>query len=202
MKTPALLTIATTSFLVLLPCKAADEPDIGDTIYVTQDVRKIDYFPIDVTPVLRWLKNKEGPRPLPAWKLLEIKDIKGSKAGCDYCVVKHESGDFEELLIKNLPSGLRSYILRAKSIKSDISSLKAQIDAEAKAISLSQPFRPISPAGSDADQKRVQAKRELLSRQEQELAEMRQAAKTGILALPRPYKWEGLVIWDTGLPKE
>lgn len=126
MKNCSLLLLA-----MLFACHSGGtaEPQIGDDVKILTDIRYLNNFPLDLTPLRRWFRgNKEGVRPLSAWKRFDLIQIKEDYVGKKVCMVKNEAGDFEEILINNFPSEMKTYMDRINSLKAQVASMKAEID--------------------------------------------------------------------------
>jgi hypothetical protein len=99
-----------------------------------QDVRLVGGKEVDLASVHQWLAHPVGERPLKHWKRLQILEVKGNLAGYTRCVVKTEENVKTEFLMANLPPGPAAYLQSARQQSAAILALRAQVEADQKAI--------------------------------------------------------------------
>ena len=112
---------------LVLSLKAADLPHVGDTVPVGKDIRAVGGIEVDLAPVHRWLLHPDGERPLKNWKQIHVLQFKGAVAGMERCVIKHENGEDAEVLISNLPTGLKGFLTTASQQRSSVAALRSRI---------------------------------------------------------------------------
>ena len=83
--------------------------------------------PVDLSPVVKWLERKEGERPMPHWKVIEIQSLRGKGWGGYLVSAKVDGKEHEgKMLIQNIPATL------LELIAADDAALKAMTDIEAR----------------------------------------------------------------------
>lgn len=108
-------------------------PD-SEPLLPQRDVRVLSGKEVDLAPVHQWLAKPVGERPLKHWKRLQILEVKGNVAGYTRCVVKTEESLKTELLMANLPPEPAAYLQSTKQQYAAILALRAQVEADQKAI--------------------------------------------------------------------
>ena len=83
--------------------------------------------PVDLSPVVKWFEKREGERPMPHWKVIEIVDILAKEWGGYRISAKVDGANYKEpIVLRNIPDEL------LKLIAVDDAALKAMADIEAK----------------------------------------------------------------------
>jgi hypothetical protein len=83
--------------------------------------------PVDLTPVVKWLGRKEGERPMPHWKVIEIESLRGKGWGGYLASAKVDGKEHPgTMVIQNIPATL------LQLIAADDAALKAMTDIEAR----------------------------------------------------------------------
>jgi hypothetical protein len=82
---------------------------------------------VDLAPVVRWFEKREGERPMPHWKLIEIEKVQAKAWGGYRVSAKVDGITYEgSMVIQNLPATL------LRMIAADDAILKAMTEIEAK----------------------------------------------------------------------
>lgn len=191
---------------------------IGDDIAIQRDIRIVNGIRVDLGPVNRWLRDRQGERPMKHWKELQVYRLKGNVGGFDRCVVKIEDQDFSEVLVKNLPAEINNYfrVLNYQSLT--ITNLRAQIEFEEQNVEWEGAIVPIPPGVvinslEDATNQLVHISPEAISLKEQKERLVRMEAEhevwrnrgldqTKVLAMPSGIKYANLPVWDCGARKQ
>jgi hypothetical protein len=82
--------------------------------------------PVDLSPVVKWLEDREGERPMPHWKVIEIDTVLAKGWGGYRVAAKVEGKPGYEIVIQNIPADL------LQVISADDATLKAMAGIEAK----------------------------------------------------------------------
>jgi hypothetical protein len=83
--------------------------------------------PVDLSPVVKWLEKKEGERPMPHWKAIEIENILAKEWGGYRVSVKVDGASYKApIVIQNIPDEL------LKLVAADDATSKSMADIEAK----------------------------------------------------------------------
>lgn len=79
--------------------------------------------PVDLSPVVLWLKTRTGERPMPHWKILQIRSVIRESWG-GHQVAASIEGEDRQILVQNLPKNL------IEAFERDRTSLAAMANVE------------------------------------------------------------------------
>lgn len=177
------------------------------------DIRVVNGVSVDLAPVTKWLKTKNGERPFPHWKQFSLRTIKGYQVGCDLCSVKDEGDEALDILILHLPATLRAQTALVARQKWQIASLRHRIEL-GSAYAERQRADWFNPNLTHADQdanyynsrltkmnvdEAKAALAKLESKQESDTKKL--ASDSNILAVSTGKKNGKVEIWDCGIVK-
>ncbi|MCL4178072.1 MAG: hypothetical protein KJ072_10085 [Verrucomicrobia bacterium] len=87
--------------------------------------------PVDLSPVVKWLEHREGERPMPHWKVIELDKVLAKEWGGYRVSASVDGTNYHgTIVIQNIPATL------LKVIAMDDATLKAMADLEARIAAL------------------------------------------------------------------
>jgi hypothetical protein len=99
---------------------------IGSVSLTAQTVQ-IRNKPVDLSPVVKWFETRNGERPMPHWKVIEIENVLAKEWGGYRVSAKVDGTNYStSIVIQNIPTTL------LKAIAADDAALKAMADIEAQ----------------------------------------------------------------------
>ena len=93
--------------------------------------------PVDLAPVVKWLADRNGERPMPHWKVIEIEKIVGKGWGGYEVAAKVDGKSKSDMVIQNIPAEL------LRVIAQDDATLKAMADIEARILAVERQIREV-----------------------------------------------------------
>jgi hypothetical protein len=83
--------------------------------------------PVDLSPVILWLKTKTGDRPMPHWKALQIRAVVRESWG-GHQVAASIEGEDRQILIQNLPKKLIEAFERDRSTMATLANIEQRME--------------------------------------------------------------------------
>jgi hypothetical protein len=166
---------------------------------------------VDLSPVVRWLEKKEGERPMPHWKVIEIEKVLAKEWGGYRVLAKVEGTQRQDpIVIQNIPATV------LRSIAADDATLKAMAEIEMQMLALErqnreleeQKERTVRDWGNvyELTVAQLKANEEALGRlqveyaqREQTLVSTSEAKKSKFLAFFTGQKAGSHEVWDCGI---
>jgi hypothetical protein len=166
---------------------------------------------VDLSPVVKWLENREGERPMPHWKVIEIENTFAKEWGGHRVAAKIEgSGSKGQIILQNIPNEL------LKMIAVDEATLKAMADIEARIAALERQNQELARqkeltvreystayelavAQLQANEEAIAGLRTAYMNQQQTLRLTSEARKSKLLAYFTGQKVGPNEVWDCGV---
>lgn len=111
------------------------------------DIRVVSGVSVNLTPVKKWLKSGKGERPLKHWQRLIVQELHGQGGGGDRCIVRNEDGEDREVIVANLPAGLKTILFTINQQAANITALRAWISNADKAAKYADAITPTGASG-------------------------------------------------------
>jgi hypothetical protein len=70
------------------------------------DTVRVKNQTVDVAPVVEWLRTREGDRPMPHWKAVQIESMVGRAWGGHRVMARLDNEPVREIVVQNIPSAL------------------------------------------------------------------------------------------------
>jgi flagellar biosynthesis GTPase FlhF len=182
MRIPKVCVLIALLFLRTYDCQSAE-------------LRTVNGKEIDLQPLIDWAAHKKGERPLKHWKLVQILENKGQTA---YPIVMADiEGAKTQIALKNCPSGILQLLAQKQTLEAQLSEVRQEHQAAAQDAANTRKRKEVKQA------KRSEAAAADMEKNiKKELAELEKKIKQqkAVYAMSTGGTFNGLPVWDTGLP--
>jgi len=169
-------------------------------VCLADEIRTVGGREVNLQPLIDWLSNRQGERPLKHWKEVKIREWKKTLSSWQHCVIQVE-GIEKEVLISNLPERIMIAFSTVALLEARVEALRAECQSA-----------PAVPARDSiaARRKRPQAE-SAAGPSAAQLGNAQSALMTAkakldqvnpnVLAMFIGGTYGGLPVWDCGKPK-
>jgi hypothetical protein len=81
-----------------------------------EDLRTVNGKTVDLAPLQKWYREKEGERPLKHWKRFQILSVDKSVGVYLQCMAKAEDGTLSMVLLANLPATTKTHFAEMEAL--------------------------------------------------------------------------------------
>jgi hypothetical protein len=82
---------------------------------------------VDLTPVVQWLQGREGERPMPHWRVIQVQSLaRGAWGG--HQVAANIEGENRQIVIQNLPREVVTAFERERTLLAEMAVIEQRMD--------------------------------------------------------------------------